>query len=351
MTNNKNFSTQCPIPIQDHPKILLGHGSGGKLMRQLIEKMFLSTFKNPFLEKQHDGAVLNLTSKKIAFTTDSYVVHPIFFPGGDIGSMAVYGTVNDLAMCGAKPLYLSASFIIEEGFLMEELWRVVQSMKRAADETGVSIVTGDTKVVNHGKGDGIFINTSGVGVIEHELEISPKAVRAGDVVLLSGDVGRHGVAVMASREGLEFETTIKSDLAPLDKMVQSILEAGIEIHCLRDLTRGGLTSGLVEIANSACLSIRIDDAKVLVADEVRGACEILGLDPYYVANEGRFIVFVSRDDAKKTCQVMKKFPAGQNACEIGSVEKLQDAPVVVKNQIGTTRILEMLSGEQLPRIC
>src|SRR5579859_8120779 len=287
-----DFTPACPIPISQYPHVLLAHGGGGRLMHQLIGRMFLAAFRNPLLETQHDSTVVELTGKKLAFTTDSYVVRPLFFPGGDVGSMAVHGTVNDLAMAGARPLYLSAAFIIEEGLPMETLWKIVASMQQAAGKAGVQIITGDTKVVDKGKGDGIFINTAGVGVLEHSLKIEPRSVRPGDVILVNGDLGRHGMAIMAVREGLEFESAIESDSAPIAAPVLDLLRAGVEVHCLRDLTRGGLTSVLNEIAESANLVIQIEEKLVPVREDVHAACEILGLDPFQVACEGRFAAFV-----------------------------------------------------------
>jgi hydrogenase expression/formation protein HypE len=341
----------CPIPIDQYPHILLAHGGGGNLSHQLIEKMFLPLFRNPFLESRHDGAVFQIGDQKLAFTTDSYVVRPLFFPGGDIGTLAVNGSVNDLAMCGARPLYLSAGFILEEGLPMETLWRVVQSMKQAAEEASVQLITGDTKVVDHGKGDGIFINTAGVGVLETPRTISPVSVRPGDVILLSGDIGRHGIAIMAVREGLEFETTIESDCAPVSGLVLSMLEAELEIHCLRDLTRGGLASALVEIAEAAKLGIHIEENSIPAREDVRGACEILGFDPLYVANEGRFVSFVAPQHAERALDLMKANPLGIQASRIGHVTQERNGLVTMKSRIGATRIVDMLSGDQLPRIC
>lgn len=347
----------CPIPISDYPNVLLAHGGGGKLMHQLIEAMFVATFNNPLLSARHDGAVLNVKGTRLAFTTDSYVVHPLFFPGGDIATLAINGTVNDLAMCGARPLYLSAGFIVEEGLPMETLWRVIQSMKRAADAAGVSIVTGDTKVVDRGKGDGLFINTAGVGLIEHDVDIHPGRVQPGDALLLSGDVARHGIAIMAVREGIEFESTIESDCAPLSSIVQDLLNAGIDVHCLRDLTRGGLASALVEIAEASGKNIRIEEASIPVREDVQGACEILGFDPLYVANEGRFIAFVPQRDAERALRLMRHHPSGRGAVLIGTVQEKDDAVdsavgmVTMRSRIGAHRIIDMLSGEQLPRIC
>ena len=341
----------CPIPIEQYPNVLLAHGGGGKLTHQLIENMFMPAFGNTMLGSRHDGAVFDIASGKLAFTTDSYVVRPLFFPGGDIGSLAVNGTVNDLAMCGARPLYLSAGFIIEEGLPMETLWRVVQSMSAAAREAGVQLVTGDTKVVDRGKGDGIFINTAGVGVVESPHAISPASVKPGDAILLSGDIGRHGIAIMAVREGLEFESTILSDCAPLAGIVLSLLAAGIETHCLRDLTRGGLASALIEIAEAARMHVEIEESAIPMLPDVQGACELLGFDPLYVANEGRFISFVPARDAEKALETMRAHPLGTQACIIGTVMDEKPGLVTLRSRIGATRIVDMLSGEQLPRIC
>lgn len=343
------FTAACPIPISEYPHVLMAHGGGGRLMNQLIEKIFAESFHNPVLDQKHDGARLELDSGKLAFSTDSYVVQPLFFPGGDIGTLAVNGTVNDLAMCGARPRWLSAGFIIEEGLAMETLWRVAQSMKQAAAEARVQIVTGDTKVVDRGKGDGIYLNTAGVGVIEHPQIIAPASVHAGDVVLLSGDVGRHGMAIMSVREGLEFESTIESDCAPVAETVMQLLEAGIQIHCLRDLTRGGLSAALNEIAEAACVRIAIEETAVPVKETVQGACEILGFDPLYVANEGRFVAIVPAAETDRALALLKAWNA--DAARIGEVSAAERGLVTVKSRIGATRILDLLSGEQLPRIC
>ena len=344
------FNLQCPIPINEYPNVLMAHGGGGKLMHTLISKMFSTAFTNDILMQEHDSAQIDLPAAKIAFTTDSYVVKPLFFPGSDIGALAVNGTVNDLAMSGAKPLYLSLGLIIEEGFAMEDLWRVVQSISAAAKTAGVKIATGDTKVVDKGKGDGIFINTSGVGVIEHNLKISPKSIQPGDVIILNGDLGRHGIAIMAEREGLEFEHKIQSDCAPLNGIVKEIIDAGIDVHCLRDLTRGGLSSTLNELVETAGIEITIDESAVPVHEDVRGACEILGFDPMYVANEGKFIAIVPAADAEKCLNIMLAHEYGKESAIIGSVSD-GEAIVKLKSRIGTMRILDMLSGEQLPRIC
>lgn len=355
--NNIEFGLNCPIPINEYPNILLAHGGGGKLTHQLIEKLFLPSFKNEQLDSRHDGAILDINGWKIAFTTDSYVVKPLFFPGGDIGSLAVNGTVNDLAMCGARPLYISIGLIIEEGFSINTLWRVVNSLKDAAQKAGVKIVTGDTKVVEHGKGDGIFINSSGVGIVEHDLTISPQSIRPGDKIILNGDIGRHGIAIMASREGLEFESAIESDCAPLNVVVQKLLDNGIRPHCLRDLTRGGLATSLIEIAETAGLTINIEEAQIPVLEQVAGACEILGLDPLYIANEGRFVAIVPSDLAEKALAIIRAESPNQECRIIGQVQKIEKTScgfagmVTLTTKIGSSRLIDMLSGEQLPRIC
>ena len=341
----------CPLPIQQYPQVLMAHGGGGKLMHQLIGQMFQAVFGNQTPDAQHDSAVLDTGGKKIAFTTDSYVVRPLFFPGGDLGSLAVHGTVNDLAMSGARPLYLSAGFILEEGLPMETLWRIVCSMQEAAQRCGVRIVTGDTKVVDKGKGDGLFINTAGIGVIEHSLTIAPSSVRPGDALLVNGDLGRHGMAVMAVREGLEFESQIESDSAAVAGLVLRLLEAGLELHCLRDLTRGGLASALNEIAEAAGVQILLDEPSIPVREDVHAACEILGLDALHTACEGRFVAFVAPQDAVRALAVMRSHPLGGGACEIGKVGQPGRGRVILKSSIGAHRILDMPSGEQLPRIC
>lgn len=351
MKAQESFSPICPIPISEYPQILLAHGGGGKLMHRLIEDMFVPAFKNSLLSERHDGAVFEIKNNRLAFTTDSYVVRPLFFPGGDIGKLAIYGTANDLAMCGARPLYLSAGFILEEGLETEKLWRIVQSMKQAAIEAKVELVTGDTKVVDRGKGDEIFINTAGVGVIEHELTIAPSSVQAGDAILLSGDLGRHGIAIMAAREGLEFESEIESDCAPLASVILKMIDEGIEIHCLRDLTRGGLASALVEIAEASGLQINIEEKQIDVREDVRGACEILGFDPLYLANEGRFIAFVPQKHADHALRIMNSNLFDSTATQIGKVSADASGDVILKSRIGANRIVDMFTGEQLPRIC
>ncbi|HOC51323.1 MAG TPA: hydrogenase expression/formation protein HypE [Verrucomicrobiota bacterium] len=351
MTTPPNFTLSCPFPIQDYPHVLMAHGGGGKLMHQLIGKLFVPAFRNSLLEAQHDASVFDLAGQRIAFTTDSYVVRPLFFPGGDLGSLAVHGTVNDLAMAGARPRYLSAAFIIEEGLPMETLWKITASMQQAAQAAGVQIITGDTKVVDKGKGDGLFINTAGIGILEHSLRIAPQSVQPGDAILVSGDVGRHGMAIMAVREGLEFESAIRSDSAPVAEAVLQLIQAGLEIHCLRDLTRGGLTSVLNEIAEAARLTLQVEEKLIPVREDVRAACEILGLDPLQVACEGRFAVFVPERDAARALEILRAHPVSAGAARIGQASPQSTARVLLQSAIGARRILDMSSGEQLPRIC
>ena len=346
-----DFTLACPFPIQNYPQVLLAHGGGGKLMHQLIGKMFVPAFRNPLLESQHDASVFELGGQRLALTTDSYVVRPLFFPGGDLGALAVHGTVNDLAMAGARPLYLTAAFIIEEGLPMETLWKLVSSMQQAAQQAGVQIITGDTKVVDKGKGDGLFINTAGVGVVEHTLKITPQNVRPGDAILVNGDLGRHGMAIMAAREGLEFESAIESDSAPVAELVLELLRAGIQAHCLRDLTRGGLTSVLNEIAEAARCTLMIEEKLIPVREDVRAACEILGLDPFQVACEGRFAIFLPEDQVERALSILRAHPLGKEACRIGKVTDQRATKVLLKSIIGAQRLLDMATGEQLPRIC
>jgi hydrogenase expression/formation protein HypE len=422
----------CPVPPGGPDHILMAHGGGGRMTWQLLEHILLPAFRNPALEARHDGAVVPVSGGRLAITTDSHVVSPLFFPGGDIGTLAVNGTVNDLAMCGARPRYLSVGLILEEGLPIDTLRRVVASMARAAREASVQLVTGDTKVVDRGKGDGVFINTTGIGVIDHDLSIGPAAVRPGDAVILSGDLGRHGIAIMAGREGITLETTLESDCAPLHAPVQALIDAGIEVHCLRDLTRGGLATALLEIAGAGRCHVHLEEARIPVPEEVAGACEILGLDPLYVANEGRFVCFVPEADAGRAVEVLRAHPVSAGAVRIGEVrggdrletvrggdrleaerggdrldaarggdrletvrggdrleaerggdrleaarggDRLEAARgggrpeaarggdwletvrgrrgglVTLRSRIGTSRILDLLSGEQLPRIC
>ncbi len=331
-------------------KILLAHGSGGKLAHELVEKSFVKAFANPFLAKLDDSAVFDL-SGRLAFTTDSYVVSPIFFPGGDIGKLAVYGTVNDLAMAGAKPLYLSLAFIIEEGLPQAELNKIVNSTQRAAQEAGVQIVTGDTKVVNRGSADKLFINTAGVGVIPEGVDISGSKARPGDKVILSGTIGDHGIAVLSQREGLSFSTRLESDCAPLNSLVAAMLAVSLNIHCLRDPTRGGLATSLNELAKQSKVGIRIEEEKIPVREEVLAACEMLGFDPLYVANEGKLVAIVPAEDADKVLGAMLENHYGKDAVIIGEVRGEHPGRVVMKTCLGASRIIDMLVGDLLPRIC
>lgn len=341
----------CPVPDTVAGRVTMAHGGGGRVMRDLIRQMLVPAFDNPWLALLHDGAVLDVPEGRLAFTTDSYVVRPRFFPGGDIGSLAVHGTVNDLAMCGATPLALSCGLILEEGLELEELRRIVASMRAAAAVARVSIVTGDTKVVDRGRGDGVFINTAGIGVIPAGREVSPRRVRPGDAVLVSGDIGRHGVAVLAVREGLEFETKLVSDCAPLADLVAAMFAAGVDVHCLRDLTRGGLGAALIEIAESVGLRVEIDETVVPVVNAVRAACELLGLDPLQVACEGRMLAIVPPDQVGRALDAMWADPQGTGARQIGRVSSTPDGLVVATSSIGTTRVIDLPAGEQLPRIC
>ena len=331
-------------------KILLAHGSGGKLAHELIKKSFVKAFSNPFLAKLDDSAVVDFKGK-LAFTTDSFVVSPIFFPGGDIGKLSVCGTVNDLAMVGAKPLYLSLAFIIEEGLSQSELRTILDSIQAAAQEARVKIVTGDTKVVNRGSADKLFINTAGIGVIPKGIDISGSNARPGDRVILSGTIGDHGIAVLSKREGLSFSTTLKSDCAPLGGLVAEMLKASPNIHCLRDPTRGGLATTLNEIAEQSQVSIRIEEEKIPVRQEVLGACEMLGFDPLYIANEGKLIAIVPPEDADKVLAAMRKNKYGKEAAVIGEVGAEHPDRVTMKTCLGSSRIVDMLVGDPLPRIC
>ncbi len=333
-------------------RVLLAHGSGGKVSHRLIDEVFMKVFTDPVLNRQDDAAVVP-GGEQLAFTTDSYVVKPIFFPGGDIGKLAVCGTVNDLSMSGAVPKYISAAFVIEEGFAFAELYRVVESMAAAADEAGVAIVTGDTKVVERGSADQIFINTAGVGIMRPGADIAAANLRPGDAVIISGSIGDHGVAVMSTREGLSFRTAIESDCAPLNGLIAAVIDSGADVHALRDPTRGGLASTLNEFAAQSGVVVAIDETQVLVADQVAGACEMLGLDPYQVANEGKVVAVVAAADADKAVAAMRTSPYGREARIIGIVAEAPDGKprVTLKTTVGTTRILDMLVGEQLPRIC
>jgi len=341
----------CPAPLRTSDTVLLGHGSGGKLTAELIRDVFLPALNNPVLSRLDDQAIVNVGGQRLAFTTDSFVVKPLFFPGGDIGSLAVHGTINDLAMGGAKPLFLSAAFIIEEGFSMDQLRRVAASMQRAASAAGVQVVTGDTKVVERGKGDGLFINTTGVGIVADDVELSADRAQPGDKVLLSGSIGEHGIAILAQREGLEFETTIESDSAALHTLVTGMLHAGQGIRCMRDPTRGGLSSALNEIASRSHVGIELEEQAIPVREEVASACELLGLDPMYVANEGKLIAIVDSATAADVLVAMRLHPLGGQAQIIGTVGKETPGLVTMRTALGTTRIVDMLTGDQLPRIC
>ena len=341
----------CPIPITNYNEIVLAHGSGGKLSHQLMEKMVLPQFRNELLEPLHDGAVFSIGGQRIAFSTDSYVVSPIFFPGGDIGKLAVHGTVNDLAMCGARPLYLSVGFILEEGTPMEDFWRIVRSMREAAAAAGVMLVTGDTKVVDRGKADKIFINTSGIGAIPEGINIAPSRAQSDDKIILSGAMAVHGIAIMSRREGLEFESEIASDTAPLNGLVETILAANKDVHVLRDPTRGGITSALTEIAQAAKVGMLLNEDAIPISEEVKGACEILGLDPLYVANEGKLLAITAASEADRVLAAMQSHPLGREAAIIGEVTDDHPGFVMMKTRVGGKRVVDMLSGEQLPRIC
>ncbi|HLO68228.1 MAG TPA: hydrogenase expression/formation protein HypE [Holophaga sp.] len=345
-----DFQLQCPVPLR-HDTIQMAHGGGGRAMRDLLEAVMLPAFRNPALEARHDAAVVEAGGARLAFTTDTYVVRPRFFPGGDIGELAVYGTVNDLAMAGARPLFLSAGMVLEEGLPIEELKRVVESMRRAADRCGVTIVTGDTKVVDRGKGDGIFINTAGIGLVPEGLALGPASVRPGDAVLVSGDLGRHGVAVMSVREGIAFQTAVESDCGPLHGLASALLEGGVGVRCLRDATRGGLAAVLNEIATDAKVGVEAREEAIPVLPGVAGACELLGLDPFYVACEGRMVAFVAGADAPRALELLRGRPEGAGAALIGEVTEAHPGTVVLRTPLGTRRVLDLLSGEQLPRIC
>lgn len=341
----------CPLPLTNYSEIVLAHGGGGKLSHQLIEKMVLPQFDNELLAPLHDGAIFSINGARLAFSTDSYVVSPIFFPGGDIGKLAVHGTVNDLAMCGARPLYLSVGFILEEGTPMTDFWRVVQSMREAADAAGVKLVTGDTKVVDRGKADKIFVNTTGIGIVPDGVNIHPARAEAGDKIIISGPIAVHGIAIMSVREGLEFETEIASDTAPLNGLTEAMFAASKNIHVLRDPTRGGVTSALSEIAQTARVGMLLDEASIPIDEEVKGACEILGLDPLYVANEGKLLAIVPPDDAEKVLAAMRAHPLGRQSAIIGEITPDHTRFVIMKTRVGGMRVVDMLSGEQLPRIC
>jgi hydrogenase expression/formation protein HypE len=344
-------SFSCPLPIPETETVLLGHGSGGKLSAELMNSIFLPAFANSILNRMDDQAALEVDGVRLAFTTDSFVVKPLFFRGGDIGSLAVHGTVNDLAVGGATPLYLSAAFILEEGFPLESLRRIVASMREAAQKAGVEIVTGDTKVVEKGSCDGIFINTAGIGVVKNRLNLSANQAKVGDVVLLSGPIGDHGIAILAEREGLSFESEVLSDSAPLNLLVEAMLATGAAIRCMRDPTRGGVASSMNEIAHSSGVGIQLVEAAIPVRMEVRGACELLGLDPLYIANEGKLLAICAPEDAERLLAVMRSQPLGKEAAIVGKVTAENPGMVTLRTSLGTTRIVDMLANDPMPRIC
>ena len=342
----------CPLPLLGYPTIVMGHGGGGKLGNELVEHLFLPAFRNAALENLGDAAVLNVAGGRIAMSTDSFVVQPLFFPGGSIGELAVNGTVNDLAVSGAIPKYLSASFILEEGFPLAQLAAIVEAMAKAAATAGVQIVTGDTKVVERGHGDGCYINTAGIGILREGIQVGPHRAQVGDAVLISGTIGDHGMAIMSVREGLEFESQIRSDCAALNGMISDVLDAaGLDVHTMRDPTRGGLSSTLTEIALASGVGIAIDEAKLPVRMEVQSACELLGLDPVYVANEGKAVFFVSAEAAEKVLAVLKAHPLGREAAIIGRVTAEHPRMLVARTAMGANRVIAQQVGEQLPRIC
>jgi hydrogenase expression/formation protein HypE len=348
----KNWAgLSCPVPLATKETVLLGHGSGGKLTAELVRDVFLRAFNNPVLARLDDQAIVQVNGSYLAFTTDSFVVKPLFFPGGDIGSLAVHGTINDLAMGGACPLFLSAAFIIEEGLSMEVLRRIAASLQEAAERAGVSVVTGDTKVVEKGSGDGLFINTSGIGLVRPGLQLSADRAKPGDRILLSGSIGDHGIAILAQREGIEFESAVRSDSAPLHTLTATMLNTNAAFRCFRDPTRGGLSSALNEIAEKSGVGIELNERAIPLRDEVRGACEMLGLDPLYVANEGKLIAIVESGAAEEVLEVMRRHPLGRESQIIGNVTAAHPRLVTLRTALGTTRVVDMLAGDQLPRIC
>jgi hydrogenase expression/formation protein HypE len=347
-------SWTCPLPLKNYPTIVMGHGAGGRMMNDLIRHLFAADFHNELLAQLGDSTALELSAtnnQRFAFSTDSFVVSPLFFPGGDIGELAVNGTVNDLAMSGAKPLFLSAGFILEEGLEMEMLGRISASMARACKHAGVQIAAGDTKVVEKGHGDGVYINTTGIGVIPEGVDIAPSNARPGDLILVSGTLGDHGIAIMSVREGLGFESEIQSDTAPLNGLVKEMLDVTKEIHCLRDATRGGLSAVLNELAVASHVGIEFEEGKVPVRSAVKAACEMLGLDPFYIANEGKLVAFVPETAAKEILAVMQNNEYGKEAVIIGRVTKDHPGLVVARTAIGGSRVVDLPAGELLPRIC
>lgn len=350
-TESIRMTLSCPMPKLDFDKITLGHGSGGTLTHTLLDNLIHPLLSNDWLATQHDGAIFTL-SGRTAFTTDTFVISPIFFPGGNIGNLAIHGTVNDLAMCGAIPKYLSLALILEEGMLIEDLWKVLVSIREACQSAGVYIITGDTKVVEKGKGDHLFINTSGIGEIHPQAQISASRIQVGDQIIISGQVANHGIAIMSQREGLAFETTVESDSTHLHEVVLSMLDHfGSDIHLLRDPTRGGVATVLVEIARQIRQGIHLDQTRIPIAAQVASACEMLGLDPLYVANEGIFLAIVAQEKAEEVLEHMRTFEKSQHAHIIGEVVSDHPKQVVMKSKIGGRRVVNMLTGEQLPRIC
>lgn len=346
-----DFELNCPVPLQ-YDRIVMAHGGGGRLMQQLLDTLVQPVFRNPILDQKHDSAVVGINGTKLAFTTDSYVVKPLFFPGGDIGKLAVCGTLNDLAMSGAKPLYLTCSLIIEEGLPTVDLQRILESMQQAAANAGVLIVTGDTKTVDRGKGDGLYINTAGIGLVGENVNVNPSAIRPGDSILLNSDLARHGIAIMLEREGMNFAHRIQSDCADVSGLVQELLQAGIDIHCLRDLTRGGLASALIELASASGLEFELSESALPVREDVNAACEILGFDPLYIANEGCFAMFMPEPQTEAALAVLRRHPLGRESRQIGQVKSGHArGRVTLQTPIGVNRVLDLLSGEQLPRIC
>ncbi|MCE5291248.1 MAG: hydrogenase expression/formation protein HypE [Nocardiaceae bacterium] len=341
----------CPLPLRDSPNIVMGHGGGGAMSGELIEHLFLPAFGAAADAQMGDSAVVEVNGTRLAFSTDSFVVKPLEFPGGNIGDLAVNGTVNDLAMAGATPLVLSTAFILEEGTPLTEIQRVAHALGTAAMAAGVKLVTGDTKVVDAGHGDGIFVNTTGIGVVPANVDVRPQRATPGDVVIVSGDIGVHGIAIMSCREGLEFGTTITSDTAPLNGLVAAMIATGADIHTMRDPTRGGLSATLNEIARTAGVGISLDERKLPVPPEVRDACGLLGLDPMYVANEGKLVAFVRPEEADKVLEAMRAHPRGSRAVAIGECVSDHPGIVVAKTALGGTRVVDLPAGEQLPRIC
>jgi hydrogenase expression/formation protein HypE len=358
MTDNAKIAVpdfanwSCPLPLADYPTIVMGHGGGGKLGNELVEHLFLPAFRNPALENLGDAAVLETAGARLALSTDSFVVQPLFFPGGSIGELAVNGTVNDLAVSGAEPKFLSASFILEEGFQLAQLAAIVDDMAKAAATAHVQIVTGDTKVVERGHGDGCYITTAGVGLLRPGIQVGPHRARPGDTIILSGTIGDHGMAIMSVREGLEFESPIRSDCAALNGMIAEVLDAaGVAVHAMRDPTRGGLASTLNEIAHSSDVGVAIDEGQVPVRPEVQSACELLGLDPVYVANEGKAVFFVAPEAADRVLAVLRAHPLGRDAARIGHVTAEHKHMLVARTAMGANRVIPTMIGEQLPRIC